>query len=87
MPSQWQHQTSENKGEFEIQCHWIAPATGAPPNFTTLSVIHDSAAMADGLSAGLVFATDQLLQLCIDAPMGPKSIIGRRTSGEIIRFG
>ena len=67
--------------------HIINPVTGAPPNFTTLRVIHDSAAMADGLSTGLVFATDQLLQSCIDAPMGPKSIIGRRTSGEIVRFG
>jgi DNA-binding NarL/FixJ family response regulator len=56
------------------------------PRCPTLSVVHQNATYADGLSTGLVFADDAEIKKCLSVKNGPACVVGRRNSGEVVRF-
>lgn len=66
--------------------HIVNPKNSQKPRFSTLSVVHPSAALADGLSTALVFATDADIEKCLDRPNGPSAVIARRLTGDVVRF-
>ena len=62
--------------------HIQNPKNHTQPRFSTLSVVHDTAALADGLSTALVFGDDQLINRVMRSKLAPVSIVGLRNSGE-----
>ncbi len=66
--------------------HILNPVNTNRPRFTTLSVVHQSATFADGLSTGLVFADDAEIKKCLSDKNGPTCVVGRRDNGEVVKF-
>ena len=78
--------SSPNATILNGKSHIQNPRNTAHACFSTLSVVHKSAAIADGLSTGLIFAHDDLIQGLFQQANPPKLIKGLRANGEPVSW-